>query len=58
MAETEWETWETLPEGGHFHQWKPVGYPVQEYVCVEGTLFDIDTANSVGDCNMCKDTPP
>jgi len=53
-SETEWEKWETLDNGAHFLQWKPVGFPVQEYICVDGGyLFDIDTGNAVGRCEKC-----
>ena len=59
MSETEWEKWKTLEDGGHFLQWKPVGYPVQEYACTgtidRGWLFDIDTGNCVGRCVKCAE---
>ena len=54
-AGTEWENWEDLEDGSHYLEWKPIGYPVQEYVCVEKTLFDIETGNAVGDCSRCHD---
>ena len=48
-----WETVETEKGDMHLLTWVPPDHSPQEYGCIDGCLFDLETANMVGPCEKC-----